>query len=87
VKSETTTKFWERYHRLPPAFREAARKAYRLFEGNPNHPSLRFKPLEKYPDWWSVRVTQDYRAVGRRKGGTICWAWIGSHADFDKEFR
>jgi hypothetical protein len=30
-----------------------------------------------------VRITNDYRAVGRRKGDVILWFFIGSHADYD----
>jgi hypothetical protein len=34
-----------------------------------------------------VRVNEQYRAVGERKGDTIWWAWIGTHSDFDKLFK
>src|SRR5438876_11965484 len=35
--------------------------------------------LRGYPDYWSVRVSQDIRVVGKRRGDTIEWAWIGTH--------
>ena len=47
---------------------------------------MRFKKLGGYENVWSVRVNEQYRAVGERKGDTIVWAWIGSHNDFDKLF-
>lgn len=53
---------------------------------DPAHPSLRFKKLAGYENVWSVRIGAQYRAVGERTGGTIVWAWIGSHNDFDKLF-
>jgi hypothetical protein len=34
-----------------------------------------------------VRVNEQYRAVGERNGDTICWAWIGTHNEFDQLFR
>jgi len=69
-----------------PRVREAARKAYTLFAENPDHPSLRFKKLGGYEHVWSVRINEQYRAVGERTGDTMVWAWIGSHNDFDKLF-
>ena len=66
--------------------REAARRAYRIFAENPNHPSLRFKKLGGYEHVWSVRINEQYRPVGERQGDTVVWVWIGSHNDFDKLF-
>lgn len=43
---------------------------------------LHFKPL--MADVWSVRVNQNYRALGRRKGSLIVWFWIGTHAEYDQ---
>jgi hypothetical protein len=64
----------------------AARRAYAFFAQNPDHPSLRFKKLGGYDYVWSVRVNEQYRAVGERHGDTITWAWIGTHNEFDKLF-
>jgi hypothetical protein len=69
---------------LPPAIQKQARASYRLFKSDPNHPSLRFKKLPPYADLWSVRISDDYRALGRRRGDVILWFFIGSHADYDK---
>jgi plasmid maintenance system killer protein len=71
---------------LDPQVREAARRAYGLFAENPDHPSLRFKKLSGYENVWSVRINEQYRAVGDRTGDTIVWVWVGSHNDFDKLF-
>jgi plasmid maintenance system killer protein len=71
---------------LDSKVREAARNAYHLFAENPDHPSLRFKKLGGYEHVWSVRINEQYRAVGERAGDTIVWVWIGSHNDFDKVF-
>jgi plasmid maintenance system killer protein len=53
---------------------------------DPAHPSLRFKKLGGYENIWSVRINEQYRAVGERSGDTVIWVWIGSHNDFDKLF-
>jgi hypothetical protein len=66
--------------------RKEARQAYKLFASNPQHPGLHFHRLFNDPQYWSVRVTRDYRAVGIASGDTITWIWIGSHQDFDRAF-
>jgi hypothetical protein len=70
------------YRALPDEVRSQARKAFLLFREDPSHPSLRFKPLRGYPDFWTL----SYRALCRRDGETVHWFWIGSHADFDRDF-
>lgn len=82
--SRTSPDFRRDFARLPPAVQKQARSAYRLFKSDPHHPSLRFKKLPPYDDLWSVRITGDYRAIGRRRGEVILWFFIGSHADYDK---
>jgi hypothetical protein len=49
---------------LDPRVKETARRAYKVFSVNPDHPSLRFKKLQGYNDVWSVRINDQYRAVG-----------------------
>jgi mRNA-degrading endonuclease RelE of RelBE toxin-antitoxin system len=87
VRSFARPSFWRAYDRLDDRTREAARKAYRLFDKNPDHPSLKFKKLGGYDRVWSVRISAQYRAAGERRGDTISWAWIGTHNEFDKLFR
>jgi mRNA-degrading endonuclease RelE of RelBE toxin-antitoxin system len=86
VISRVRPSFWRSYAELDPRTRVAAKKAYSLFEENPDHPSLRFKKLGGLDDVWSVRINEQYRAVGQRNGENIVWAWIGSHNEFDKLF-
>lgn len=78
--------FWRAYAALDARTRIAARRAYQLFQQNPDHPSLRFKKLGGYEHIWSVRINEQYRAVGERDGETIVWVWIGSHNEFDSRF-
>lgn len=84
--SRVRPSFWRYYDHLDPRIRLAARRAYALFLERPDHPSLRFKKLAGYDDVWSVRINEQYRAVGQRSGETVVWVWIGSHNEFDKLF-
>jgi hypothetical protein len=86
VRSRVRPSFWRAYGTLDPRTREAARRAYRLFSSDPAHPSLHFKKLGGYESVWSVRITEQYRAVGERHGGTITWVWIGTHNEFENRF-
>jgi hypothetical protein len=82
VISQTHAQFWECFDALPLDIQRIAIRKYRLWERDCFHPSLHFKALSD--DVWSVRINQNYRALGRRKGSLIVWFWIGTHADYDK---
>ena len=72
---------------LPAQIQMQARDAYLLWRDNPNHSGLHFKKIHAKEEIWSARITNDYRAVGIKKGDRMIWFWIGSHADFDKLLR
>jgi hypothetical protein len=84
IPSKTNREFWLFYHKLPPEIRAVARKNYQLWKENALHPSLHFKSI-KSPRW-SVRIGQNYRAVGKFVGSTFYWEWIGTHDEYDKRF-
>jgi hypothetical protein len=67
MKSSATSNFWRAYHSLSPEIRVEANKAYRLWKENPRHPSLRFEGKGQY---WSVRITRGWLALGRMHEGT-----------------
>ncbi len=68
MKSSTTPDFWESYASLPAETKAKARKAYRLWQGNPRHPSLHFK---KVGELWSVRIDASYRALSLEVNGEL----------------
>jgi hypothetical protein len=84
MKSFTSRSFREAYQGLPALVQERARKAYRLFRGNPSHPSLSFKKVDEANNIYSVRVGLGYRALGQLDGAEIVWFWIGPHQEYDK---
>jgi hypothetical protein len=84
VNSFLTDDFFAVYHVLPESVRQQARLAYRLFERDPHHPSLRFRNVHPTRPIYSARVGSDYRVVGVLDGADIFWFWIGSHADYDR---
>jgi hypothetical protein len=82
VISRANAQYWECFNALPQDIQRTAKEKYQLWERDSFHPSLHFKLLDG--DVWSVRITQSYRALGRRKGEMIVWFWIGTHAEYDK---
>jgi hypothetical protein len=82
MKSLTTPDFWQSYANLPSQIKQQAKKAYRLWINNIFHPSLHFKKVGK--NIWSVRITDDYRALALKKGEDYYWFWIGSHDEYEQ---
>lgn len=59
-----------------------ARAAFRMFQQDPWHPGLQFKQIRGTSRYWSVRINDDFRAVGYRDGDEIEWYWIGGHDEY-----
>ena len=73
MNSRTTERFRQGYAALPEHVRRQAREAYRLFEQNPYHPSLRFRQVHSTRPIYSARININYRALGVRDGDDIIW--------------
>lgn len=84
MRSRTTRRFWRLLDDLPFDIQQDAKRAYRLFQNNPAHPSLQFKKLEGEDDIYSARIGLDYRALAVMRKDRIVWYWIGSHSDYDR---
>jgi hypothetical protein len=83
MNSHTTAAFRKAFADLPENVRQQARSAYRFFQQNPHHPSLRFRRVHPTLPIFSARVSRDYRAVCTRVGDTVVWFWIGHHDEYD----
>ena len=81
MKSLATAEFWKAYAKLSSEMQEQARKAYKLWQENPTHPSLHFKKVGK--NLWSVRISGNFRALALKKGNDFYWIWIGDHDDYE----
>ena len=80
----TTQRFWACYDKLPASVRALADKSYELLKIDPRHPSLHFKRVGRF---WSVRVDDNYRALGVDAGDGIVWFWIGTHSESERVMR
>jgi hypothetical protein len=84
VKSRTTVQFRRAFAKLPESVQKQTREAYRKFQQDSGHPSLRFKKIHSELPIYSARISKDYRAVGQLEGDAVIWFWVGSHAEYDK---
>ena len=84
MNSYLTEDFLACFRRLPQNVKEKARKNYRLWRQNRNHPSLQFKRVHPTEPIYSIRVGIGWRALDLREGEAIYWFWIGSHAEYDQ---
>ncbi len=82
MNSYTSRDFWQKYRRLPVSIRQLARKSYRLWCENPNHPSLHFKKVGQHT--WSARIGRDYRVLAAPVVDGYVWFWIGRHAEYER---
>ena len=84
MKSELTRKFRACFRRLPPRVQRDARKAYRIWRENPNHPGIDFKRVGLDEPVYSVRIGRGWRALGLLEDDMVLWFWIGPHAEYDR---
>ena len=84
MKSHLTSTFRSLFSKLPTRVQTQAKKNYKLWVHNRNHPSLDFKRVHPEQEIYSIRVGLGWRALGVRDRGVIVWFWIGSHAEYNK---
>jgi hypothetical protein len=84
MRSRTTRQFRRLLDGLPLEIQRDAKRAFRLFQNNPAHPSLQFKKLEGEDNTYSARISLGYRALAVLNDDVVIWFWIGSHADYDR---
>jgi hypothetical protein len=87
MRSFTSRRFRDLYASLPAEVQLRAKRAYRLFQDNPNHPGLNFKMVDDRDRIYSVRVGLGHRALGQLDGKDIVWFWIGEHSEYDRLLR
>jgi hypothetical protein len=87
MKSHAIPRFWRLLHGLPLEVQRLAVKTFRLWQRNPNHPSLRYRRLENRENLVTVRIGDHYRALGLSEHGAVEWIWIGTHAEYDQVVR
>ena len=81
MKHLATPSFWYLHRRLPDEVRRLADENFKLLKSDPRHPSLQFKKVGNY---WSARISLDYRALAVENEGNLIWFWLGNHREYDR---
>ena len=76
---ETTKTFIRLYKKLPDDIKERTRKAIKLLESDPSHPSLGHKKMAGQEDIFEIRVSKNYRITYQRVQDTVYLRKIGTH--------
>ena len=84
-----TGEFKKLFDALPEKIRNLAEGAYKQFQKDPHHSSLRLHQLgdsdkgKHRNGSLSVSITMKYRAIFVVDGSDNVWYWIGSHNDYE----
>ena len=78
---KTTSRFWKCFEKLPEDIKQRAKEQFELLKQNPYYPSLYFKKVGKF---WSVRISDYYRALAVKDEEDFIWVWIGNHDEYEK---
>lgn len=84
TESRLTQDFRRQFEALPAEVQERARRAYALWQEDPQHPGLHFKRVSEHQPIWSARVGLRHRALALREQNIVWWFWIGTHAEYDQ---
>ncbi len=84
MKSRRTRDFKDAFDQLPRHIQAKARRAFRHFQNNPQHPGLHFELIDRDSGVYSARIDQNYRALAVREEDTWVWFWIGIHTEYGK---
>ena len=71
--------FRREFAALPDQMKKRAYAKFELFVGNPHHPSLAIKKMERQGEVWEGRITREYRFTFLIQGDTYTLRRIGPH--------
>ena len=63
---------------------DRAKRTYKLWISDPNHPSLKYGRVHPAEQVYSVRIGLHWRALAIVEQEAVVWFWIGLHSDYDK---
>lgn len=74
-----TRRFKKAYWRLPPPAQDKVKKALRLLDENPRHPSLRVKRIQGTDKLYEGRINRKYRFSFEFDGEDILLRNVDNH--------
>jgi mRNA-degrading endonuclease RelE of RelBE toxin-antitoxin system len=86
LKNTFEPHFLKLFKKLPPFIREKAIKAFKSFEESFSR-GLNLEKIKGYDTLYSIRIDDNYRALGNKVGDTMYWEWIGPHDEYMRRIR
>lgn len=90
LKNIFEPEFEKWFERLPLPLRKKAMKALKnLEECDPSDFSrgLNLKKIKGYETLYSIRIDNNYRAIGDKRGDTVYWEWVGPHDEYMRRLK
>lgn len=86
MKIDYHRKFVKKFNKLPPKIKIKFYERLRLFEQDPFNQILNNHSVEYiYPNWRSIDITGDYRALFElQNGDVVMFMKIGTHSELYK---
>ncbi|WGU94451.1 polymorphic toxin-type HINT domain-containing protein [Paenibacillus dendritiformis] len=78
-ENKTTKGFRKSYDKLPKDLQKQADEKFKLLKENPDLPGLNFEKLKGFDSKYSVRINDQYRAIGELKDNVMTWTEIIPH--------
>jgi mRNA-degrading endonuclease RelE of RelBE toxin-antitoxin system len=88
LKNSFKPEFGKCFQKLPPHIREKAFKAFKNVEEQNQSTfsrGLEFKQIKG--TLHSIRIDENYRALGNKLGDVVQWHWIGTHDEYIRRIR
>lgn len=76
---EATHTFIRLYKNLPAEIKQRTKKALKLLETNPAHPSLGHKKMAGQENIFEIRISKNYRITYQKIGDTAYLRKVGTH--------
>ena len=77
--NKATSGFWKLYEKLSTSIQRVADEKFSLFKQNPELPGLNFEKLKGFDNKYSIRINDQYRAIGTKEGNVMRWTEIIPH--------
>jgi mRNA-degrading endonuclease RelE of RelBE toxin-antitoxin system len=88
LKSFFEPEFKKYSKKLPPGIREKATKAFKKFREHDDFSrGLNFERIKGHDTLYSIRIDDNYRALGHKLDDTMYWYWIGPHDEYMRRIR
>ncbi len=81
---EATATFTKLYKKLPSNIKEKVKKALKLLQNNPSHPSLRHRKIAGQYDIFEISITMNYRITYQKIREIAYLRKIGTHDILNK---